>query len=98
MRESGEKTVQQVHTVRENMLFVDQEDKIDDYTQELENLYTSCLEWLLNRSPNNLFKTMIIDDYDKITFEPALQILMTLVSYSNNLVRQRALQDLHTLA
>ena len=80
------------------MLFVEAEDRIDDYTQELENLYTSCLEWMLNRSPNNLFKTLIIDDYDKITFEPALQILMTLVSYSNNLVRQRALQDLHTLA
>ena len=85
------------------MLFMDanagaSDDKIDDYTQELENLYTSCLEWMLNRSPTNLFKTLIIDDYDKITFEPALQILMTLVSYSNNLVRQRALQDLHTLA
>ena len=25
--------------------------EIDDYTQELENLYTSCLEWLLNRAP-----------------------------------------------
>ena len=82
------------------MLFVDAEENgsIDDYTQELENLYTSCLEWLLNRSPNSLFKNLIIDDYDKITFQPALHILMTLVSYSNNLVRQRALQDLHTLA
>ena len=76
----------------------DENGSIDDYTQELENLYTSCLEWLLNRSPNGLFKNLIIDDSDKITFEPALQILMTLVSYSNNLVRQRALQDLHTLA
>ena len=73
-------------------------DGIDDYTQELENLYTSCLEWLLNRAPSGLFKNLMIDDYDKITFQPALQILMTLVSYSNNLVRQRALQDFHTLA
>ena len=52
------------------MLFADAEDTggIDDYTQELENLYTSCLEWLLNRSPSGLFKNLIIDDYDKITF------------------------------
>ena len=68
------------------------------YTQELENLYTSCLEWLLNRAPSGLFKNLVIDDYDKITFKPALQILMTLVSCSNNLVRQRALQDLFMLA
>ena len=82
------------------MMFADADENgsIDDYTQELENLYTSCLEWLLNRSPNGLFKNLIIDDSDKITFEPALQILMTLVSYSNTLVRQRALQALHTLA
>ena len=78
-----------MHKVRDNMIFVDAEEDggIDDYTHELENLYTSCLEWLLNRSPNGLFKNLIIDDYDKITFQPALQILMTLVSYSNNLVR-----------
>ena len=64
------KHVQKVHKVRENMLFADAEDTggIDDYTQELENLYTSCLEWLLNRSPSGLFKNLIIDDYDKITF------------------------------
>ena len=59
-----------MHKVRDNMLFADAEDNggIDDYTQELENLYTSCLEWLLNRSPSGLFKNLIIDDYDKITF------------------------------
>ena len=64
-----------------------QNGEIDDYTQELENLYTSCLEWLLNRAPSTLFNTLMIDDNDKIAFQPALQILMTLVSYSNNLVR-----------
>ena len=85
--------VQKVHKVRDHLLFVDAGDSsgIDGYTQELENLYTSCLEWLLNRSPNGLCQNLIIDDYDKITFPPALHILMTLVSYSNNLVRQRAL-------
>lgn len=44
----------------------------DDYTNELENLYTSCLEWILNRAPSRLFKAMMIDDYDKITFLPAM--------------------------
>lgn len=44
----------------------------DDYTNELENLYTSCLEWILNRAPSQLFKTMMVDDYDKITFLPAM--------------------------
>lgn len=65
----------------------DLEGSIDSYTQELENLYTSCLEWLLNRAPTGLFENLVIDDYDKITFKPALQILITLVSYSNNMVR-----------
>lgn len=44
----------------------------DQFTQELENLYTSCLEWLLNRQPSGLFENLVIDDYDKITFKPAL--------------------------
>ena len=47
-------------------------DGIDEYTLELENLYTSCLEWLLNRAPSSLFKNLMIDDYDKITFQPVL--------------------------
>jgi len=42
--------------------------QIDDYTVELENLYTSCLEWILNRAPSDLYKTLMIDDYDKIMF------------------------------
>jgi hypothetical protein len=40
----------------------------------------------------------MIDDYDKIMFQPAMQILMILVTYSNNMVRQRALQDMFMLA
>ena len=70
----------------------------DDYTGELENLYTSCLEWILNRAPSGLFKTMMVDDYDKITFLPAMHVLMHLVSHANNLIRQRALQDMFMLA
>jgi hypothetical protein len=31
---------------------------------------------------------------DKICFSPALSLLMSLVSNSNNMVRQRSLQDL----
>ncbi len=64
-----------------------QKSQSDDQTRELENLYTSCLEWILNRAPSSLFKTMTVDDYDKITFLPAMQVLMILVSHSNNLVR-----------
>jgi hypothetical protein len=41
---------------------------------------------------------MMVDDYDKITFLPAMQVLMVLVTNSNNLVRQRALQDMFMLA
>jgi hypothetical protein len=40
----------------------------------------------------------MIDDYDHITFQPAMQMLMTVVTYSSNLVRQRALQDMFMLA
>jgi hypothetical protein len=40
----------------------------------------------------------MIDDYDKITFLPAMQVLMKLVTHSNNMVRQRALQDMFMLA
>ena len=29
----------------------------------------------------------MIDDYDKITFLPAMQVLMKIVTHSNNLVR-----------
>ena len=73
-------------------------DQADDFTGELVNLYTSCLEWILNRVPQGLFKTLMIDDYDKITFLPAMQVLMKLVTHSNNMVRQRALQDMFMLA
>jgi hypothetical protein len=70
----------------------------DEYTLELENLYTSCLEWILNRAPSSLFSNIVVDDFDKVSFTPALSLLMTLVTYSNNLLRQKALQDLHMLA
>ena len=66
-------------------------DGTDEYTSELENLYTSCLEWILNRAPSSLYQNIVIDDFDKISFTPALSLLMTLVSYSNNLVRQKSL-------
>ena len=44
-KDNEEKPEQNVHTVRDNMLFVDNEENggIDDYTMELDNLYTSCL-------------------------------------------------------
>lgn len=30
---------------------------------------------------------MMVDDYDKITFLPAMSVLMILVSHANNLIR-----------
>lgn len=77
---------------------VESSNQADDFTSELENLYTSCLEWILNRVPQGLFKNLMIDDYDKITFLPAMQVLMKLVTHSNNMMRQRALQDMFMLA
>ena len=60
----------------------------DSQTKELENLYTACIEWMLDRAPSALDRTnTMIDEHDKIVFEPALQVLMSLVSHSNNLVR-----------
>lgn len=44
----------------------------DEYTSELENLYTSCLEWIINRAPSALYHDLkrnqlqIIDEVDKI--------------------------------
>jgi len=58
----------------------------DQISQELESLYTACLEWILNR-PSSGTKALMIDDYDKISFEPALQILLGLVAHSNNFLR-----------
>ena len=68
-------------------------------TREFESLYNACLEWILNRGSSTVVsKTLMIDDYDKVVFGPALQVLMVLVTNSSNLVRQRALQDLFMLA
>jgi hypothetical protein len=48
-------------------------------TQELSNLYTSCLEWILNRPVSTLNSQLMIDDYDKIQYPAALELLMNLV-------------------
>lgn len=54
-------------------------DNLDDSNSvknELESLYTACLEWILDRqgpqSNTGAKTTLMIDDYDKISFEPAL--------------------------
>ena len=41
---------------------------------------------------------LMIDDYDKIQYPAALELLMNLVAQSNNLLRQRALLDFYMLA
>jgi hypothetical protein len=45
--------------------FLDEFDN-EETTQELSNLYTSCLEWILNRPVSSLNSQLMIDDYDKI--------------------------------
>ena len=70
----------------------------DEYTKELENLYTSCLEWIISHAPSPLYEHIVIDECDKVGYQPAIQLLMTLVTYSNNIIRQRALTDLEMLA
>lgn len=40
----------------------------DDYTLELENLYTSCLEWIISRAPSSLYENIVIDEVDKIGY------------------------------
>ena len=40
---------------------------------------------------------LMIDDYDKIQYPAALELLMNLVAQSNNLLRQRALLDFYML-
>jgi len=55
------------------------------------DLYTSCLEWILNRVPSHLKSSLFIDDVDKICFQPALNLLMNLVTNTSNILRQRAL-------
>ena len=48
-------------------------------TLELSNLYTSCLEWILNRPVSTLNSQLMIDDYEKIQYPAALVLLMNLV-------------------
>ena len=40
----------------------------DEYTAEMENLYTSCLEWIISRAPSSLYENIVIDECDKIGY------------------------------
>lgn len=44
----------------------------DCYTQQLENLYTSCLEWIISRAPSSLNENIVIDECDKVGYQPAI--------------------------
>jgi hypothetical protein len=59
----------------------------DKYSKELENLYTSCLEWIISRAPSSLNDNIVIDECDKIGYQPAISLFLTLVTYSNNNIR-----------
>ena len=65
---------------------------------EIESLYISTLEWILNRVPAELNSPLMIDETDQIQFPPAIGLFMCIVSHSRNTVKQRAFQDLLMLA
>jgi hypothetical protein len=64
----------------------------------MENLYTSCLEWIISRAPSSLNEGIVIDECDKVGYQPAIQLLLTLVTHSSNTIRQKALTDFEMLA
>lgn len=70
---------------------IDQEflDKFDDEatSKDLGNLYTSCLEWILDKPISTLDSQLMIDDYDKIQYPAAIELIINLVSQSNDLLR-----------
>lgn len=56
------------------------------------------MEWIISRAPSSLYENIVIDECDQVKCIPHLQLLTTLVTHSNNLIRQRALTDLEMLA
>lgn len=69
----------------------------ENTSKDLSNLYTSCLEWILNKPISNLNSQLMIDDYDKIQYPAAIDLIINLISQSNDLLRQRALMDFYML-
>jgi hypothetical protein len=47
---------------------------------DLGNLYTSCLEWILDKPISTLDSQLMIDDYDKIQHPAAIELIINLVS------------------
>jgi len=97
MMEPLQETQEETESDRRDQELLEQFDN-EQTTQELSNLYTSCLEWILGRPVSGLNAQLMIDDYDKIQQPAALELLMNLVGQSNNLLRQRALLDFYMLA
>lgn len=71
---------------------------LEDYNQGIEVLYISILEWMLNRSTSNLNEPLMIDDSDEINNSNVLIILFNLIKNSNDILKQKALQDFQMLA
>jgi hypothetical protein len=93
-----QESLEEAEDDRHDQEFLEQFDN-EQTTKELSNLYTSCLEWILSRPVvSGLNSPLMIDDFDKIQQPAALELLMSLVGQSNNLLRQRALLDFYMLA
>lgn len=71
---------------------------VEEFNLGIEALYVSILEWLLNRSPSNLNEPLMIDDSDEINNPNVLIICFNLIKHSNDLLKQKALQDFQMLA
>lgn len=71
---------------------------VEEFNLGIEALYVSILEWLLNRSPSNLNEPLMIDDSDEINNSNVLILCFNLIKHSNDLLKQKALQDFQMLA
>ena len=71
---------------------------LEDFNQGIEALYVSLLEWMLNRSTSTLSEPLMIDDSDEINNSNVLIICFNLIKHSNDLLKQKALQDFQMLA
>ena len=71
---------------------------IEEFNQGIEAVYISLLEWMLNRSPSSLNEPLMIDDSDEINNSNVLIICFNLLTHSNDLLKQKALQDFQMLS
>ena len=75
-------------------------DYVSFYSNDLNDnivskIYDFLMKWFVNKIDGN--EMLQLDDGDEISFEPALNLLMQLVMYSNMMLKQKFLTNLYTL-